>query len=1021
MVSHFLPFRPVRTLVLNSLLTALVLLLTTPHIWAQSANGGLRGTVLDADFSVPVAGATVVLEGSNMSASTGEDGSFFINNIPSGSYAVLVSKEGFIRERRSDLVVTSGSVKEVDLEMTAEVVELDEFVVNQEEIVDTSSSTMSVDIRKDLKSFTDVLGAQFIAQTGASDAAKLLAKSTGVNVADGKFVVVRGLSDRYNSVTLNGLRVPSSDPDRRAVALDLFPSAVIQDVRTNKTFLPDMPGEATGAGIDIKTKSVPDKDFYNFKTGTGFNTNVTGDDSFLSYKGGGTGLLGTVGDRAIPGFLKAADLPGPGQDGYTDTPADRAFRQRVNDTLSKEMGTQEKSAPVDFTLEASMGIRGEFMGAPAGLTIAVDYSKKYTGNDDDRIGRYFFSEAAGDLGLVNQVRRNAVVHNGQETMRAGMLVSLGIELDTDSQITATYFFNRVAEDRASLQFGVDPDQNAGVLDYRESILYTERQLRVFQLEGEHLMDREHDFKFNWALSYNQSSQLEPDSRFVNARVDEGTGNYFQPPLSAVPPFQRFWRELQDENYTARMDIETRILGDGGDSAPNVKMKFGGLLDYSDRSYRADSFAYSTGFDNPGFPAAAVGAFPGFPGFGGKPRANNEQTWGDVFLYGNVPITQVSTSTFGTFLFRTNDPETYNASQMISAGYVMFDADLGGGLNVTFGARAETTDLKTLASPVYTYLDEPIRFALLSAEQRNDIVYQQLINDAFGGDVAAQNDPRLEARRRANISEISILPSLSASWDYAESQRLRGAISRTVARPSFKEISPVAFVNVESGDIFVGNADLQMSDIINYDTRWEWFPEPGAMIGASFFAKHIENPIEFSQDGDIQRFINVESGRVYGMELEFQRSLNFITEELGHFSVGANYSYIQSSATRPEVGRESIYGPTRRLQGQPDYIFNANLTYDNPDTGWSFGTFLNVVGPQLFAVAFNYQDPDILQEPFTTLDMSISKRIGKNAKLTFRAQNLLNETMVRYYNNPQRPIHSTRSPGINYSVSLGLSW
>lgn len=991
-----------------------------PILHAQSGNGGLRGSLIDADFSVPIVGANVVLEGTNNATRTNADGSFFINDIAPGNYSLLVSKEGFIRERSSSVVVTAGSVKEVDLEMTAEVVELDEFVVSEEEIVDTSSVASTLDISKDLTSFTDVMGRAFITQTGASDAAKLLAKTTGVNVSEGKFVVVRGLSDRYNSVTLNGLRVPSSDPDRRAVALDLFPTTVIEDVRTNKTFIPDMPGEATGAGIDIKTRSVPKENFVNFKVGSGYNTNVTGSSRFLSYQGGGTGLFGASQERRIPLFLKAATrLPGVGQNGYTDTPADRIFRQRVNDALSPVMGTQEKSAPQDFTLEASMGIRGEFMGAPAGLTIAADYSKKYTGSENDLLGRFEFSQAAGDLGLVNVIKRQSTIHNGQETMRAGVLVSLGIELNTDSQITGTYFFNRVAEDRASLQYGIDPDLNPGIEDYRESLFYTERALSVFQLEGSHLLDEARELKFDWAVAYNQSSQLEPDSRFVNARLDTASGNYTQPPFTVVPPFQRFWRELNDQNYTARMDIETVLMG-GSKDEPVIKFKMGGLLDYSDRSYRADSFAYNPGIDS-AFPGSAIPAFPGFPGSPGKPVLFPGQTWGDVFLSGNVPVTGVNNSALATFLFRANDPEFYEASQMISAGYLKFDLDLGSGVKVTFGARAETTDLKTQASPIYTYLDEGTRFALLSAAQRNDLVFQQLVNDAFNGNAAAQNDPRILARARANISETSLLPALAGTWEYADKQRLRVSVSRTVARPSFKEISPIAFVNVESGDIFVGNADLQMSDITNFDSRWEWFPSSGSAIGMSFFAKTIDLPIELTQDGELQRFVNVESGRVYGVELDFQRSLSFIAEELSHFSLGTNYSYIKSSATRPEIGLQSIYGPTRRLQGQPDYIFNTNLIYDNPDSGWNFGAFLNVVGPQLFAVGFNFQDPDILQLPFTTLDFSISKQVTKNAKLTFRAQNLLNENLVRVYNNPQRPIHSSRSPGINYSLSFNLTW
>lgn len=1014
-----------------------------PEVFSQVASGALRGSIQDADFFAPLNGVSVSLEGAALSALSDADGNFFINNIPPGSYTLIAVRDGYVRERVSDLVITAGGVKEVSVQMTGEVVELDEFVVTDEVIATETSTVEAISLRTELKSFTEVLGQQFISQTGASDAAKLLAKTTGVNVSEGKFVVVRGLADRYNSVTLNGLRVPSSDPDRRAVALDLFPTAVIRDVRTSKTFLPNLPGESTGATIDVKTKTVPQEDFVKFKVGNGYNTQATGNRRFLSYNGGGTGTFGTASERAMPDFLRnttTTDLPSGLNSANLPL---RAFRQRINETLSREMGTKEKEAPMDFTLEASMGHRTEFMGLPAGFTIAVDYSKKYTYSDRDALGRYTFvnDPTLPEVGQVESVRRLAMpasdlvdfinagtapgsvlpsdnlplgIRNGQETMRAGMLVSAGIELDADSELNFTYFFNRVAEDRATLQIGYDA-ANADTGSLRESIVYTERQIRSYQVAGSHGIDQEAgaDLKVDWALSYNTSYQYEPDQRFsiLNYDLPLGTGS-FTFPIQDQEFFQRIWRELNDENYNFRLDVESDLFGDALPEDVTAKVKFGGLLDYSDRSYRSDTFAYLAQGNKLFFNSEIT------------PDTQNPETLGDVLL---VDIPNLTTNPSGaSYLFRQNEPEIYDASQMISAGYLMFDVDLTPTINLVFGARVETTDLHTQASPIWIYPDRDLRVALLSIAQQSDPALVALLETAASptdspARAAARSDPRLIARSRANISETSVLPALSVTWEMAEHQRFRTAVSQTIARPSFKEISPVVFANAETGDFFVGNIDLKTSSITNYDMRWEWFPEPGALVGVSAFAKTIKDPIEFSQDGIFTRYINVDKAVVYGFELEFQRDLSFIAPELKPFSLGANYSYIKSIATRSNLGGPAVFGTTRRLQGQPDYIFNFNLNYESEDNPWSGGVFLNVIGQQLFAVSSRFNEPDIFQEPVTTLDLGMAYRLGKTCKLNFRASNITNAEVRRVYNNSQKPVYSIRRPGVGFSVSMTFDW
>lgn len=1007
----------------------------------QGANGALRGSAQDADFYVPLAGVSVQLEGTGYSATTDENGKFFINDIKPGQYTVLTASSGYIRERKAGVVVGAGSVAEVSMSLTAEVVELDEFVVSSEELVDTVSDVSSLTLRTEMKSFTDVLGAKFITQTGATDAAKLLAKTTGVNVADGKFVVVRGLNDRYNVVSLNSLRVPSSDPDRRAVALDLFPSTVIEDIRTSKTFVPDLNGESTGGTINIVTKAVPAADFAKVKIGTGFNTQSTGNDKFLSYRGGGTGTFGTAESRRLPSFIQNSALPELNGGSRTDSP-ERLERQRVNDALSPVMGTQEVSAPVDFTLEASLGHRTEFMGAPAGITVAVDYSKKYLYNDDDIVGRYEFDPTSGE---VSNLKRFSTVRSGQETMRAGILVAAGFEPSEDSQVTFTYFFNRIAEDRATLQDGLlNPNQYGDSHDYRESLAYTERDLKVWQLAGKHLQEiNGKSVDVRWAVAYNQSSQLEPDHRFVRGMLDPYAapngngviGDYKPLPNNpTVPEFQRLWRELHDENYSARFDIASDLFE--GTDGEVMRIKFGGLMDYSDRQYRADSFVYNRGEQNSVFPSISK---PGFPG----------ATWGDVFLNGNLPVGvdpdgipnngPITNVAQYLYLYRGYGAEFYNASQMIAAGYASLEFDLGPSLNIVMGARLESTDIQINSSPIYQYPDEFLRFALLSDIQRlgPDDTMRQLVNAAFNGDIAAQNDPRLLARSHASIQEQHLLPALSANWDMTETMRVRAAYSRTIARPSFKEMAPVVFLNVESGDIFVGNVDLELSTISNYDARWEWFPTPGSLIGVSFFAKRIQKPIELSQEsgtaGDVIRYVNTEKGSVYGMELEFQRDLGFIGDPLRHFSIGANYSYIRSQATRPQfvtAGTNpdgspatvpSLFGNDRRLQGQPDYILNFNLTYDNPEYPLSFGGFLNVTGPQLFAVGGRPEDPDVFQEPFTTLDLGVTYKMTKSSRVSLRAQNVLNAEVTRYFNNAGKPVYSSRKTGVGFSLSMTVDW
>ncbi|NJM54825.1 MAG: TonB-dependent receptor plug domain-containing protein [Verrucomicrobiae bacterium] len=180
--------------------------------------------------------------------------------------------------------VAPGLTTRADYALKPQYFEMDPFEVIAEPYEEQSVAILEE--RQSSAIMTDSLGSDFLSKVGAGDAAEALTKVTGATIVGGKFAVVRGLSDRYTTATLNGAEIPSADPYRKAVQLDLFPSAMIDTIAVSKTFTPDQPGGFTGGLIDIRTKSFPEKFTFSIGVGAGYNTATTLRDDFASYDGG---------------------------------------------------------------------------------------------------------------------------------------------------------------------------------------------------------------------------------------------------------------------------------------------------------------------------------------------------------------------------------------------------------------------------------------------------------------------------------------------------------------------------------------------------------------------------------------------------------------------------------------------------------------------------------------------------------------------------------------------------------------
>ena len=1026
-----LRFNGMRSLITGVICWLGVVVSCWPVFGQDGQQGALRGRVVDAEFYQAVPGVELSLEGTQLKVQSQDDGSFFLNAVPPGVYTILAGRSGYSRERVPDMVVSAGKVTETEIRLTAEVVELDDFVVSIEDIIQEASALSPASLVADMQSFSTSIGSEFLSKLGGGgDIGNAVKRLAGTSVVDSRYVVIRGLSDRYNVVVLNAARLPSSDPDKRAVNIDIFPSNLVETIVSSKTFTPDMPGEATGGFLNVVTKSIPAAPFVNFSVGTAYNTQSSLNPDFLTYKGAGTGFLGTARDRALPGSLRVTTLETLPLDNPTFrgfSPPSIAPSQAIVDNrdsgaralAGRTMGVSTAEAPLDFTFSLSAGtVLEDFMGGRLGVIGALSYAKAY------KLKRGFRGSDSLSLDPVTQQNviqpeRLFYFEEGEESLLAGGLLSIGWQGDEQDTIKLTVFSNLAAEDQAQFAFGEDDSTNdvtngfnpieEGLPIFRESLIYTERKLSTIQLSGEHVFDEDRDIKIDWATAYAWSSQEQPDIRFSNYGFDIPNNQYFG--LSNNIPgerFERIWRSLNDTNYNLNLNIEIP-LGESSDGKERSKIKFGGAFDHSDRVYNTENFAYKVDYLPQPFPYAT----PRVLGPNDRQGLTLADQMGQADLtdsFQNPPAFNIDS----TYLARTKTPpgtESYIGRQNIAATYVMTTFNLSEDVEVVAGARVESTDITVRSGSEFDSLD-PLAGGFI-------------FNDLITGEPIP-----LEEVLNPGIQATDLLPAIAVSWDFAEKMTLRSSVSRTIARPTFKEIAPVLARDPTSGAFFIGNVRLDRSEIVNYDIRAEWFPTPGDLVVLSLFSKEITSPIEAVNLGDIQSVFNEEAATIYGFEIELAKKLIEWGPLLDDVTLGFNYSKMTSQVELTDftrVGRE-IAGleVNRALQGQPDYTMNFNAQYDNEDMGFSAGIFLNITGELLYqvgGVSGSTVAPDVVQETFTSLDLSFSKELFDDWQLRFRVGNLLNTERRRVHRSATQtgsPFDTSRE-GTIYSVSLSKNW
>jgi len=936
---------------------ALAFIFLSGMITAQE-KGFLRGNVADGEVGGPMIGATVVLaDDPSKGTVTDFDGNYSLTLEP-GTYSVKISFISFVTQTFKDVVIKPGEVTVIDTELKPAVDELQAVEIVAEARRNTETAVL-MDM-KNAANVVDGLSVQSIKKIGDSDLSGAIKRVTGVTVQAGKYVYVRGLGDRYTKTTLNGMSIPGLDPDVNAVAIDIFPTAVLENVAVFKSFTPNQYGDFTGGLVNVVTKNFPEVKETEVSLRLGYVFGQTFNSDYISYDGGNLDFLGfDDGTRELP-ISETANIP--------LEPQNDPELERITRAFNPTLAATEANA----FLNTSIGFRhGNQINKENGGTWGYNFVLNYRNNNNfyDRFEANTFLKPAdeNETELFQDEERIGIV--GKNTVQWSAMAS-GAYKKGNSDYSAMLLHSQSGETTASQRKLRNFNQTqARLVD--DILTYTQRSLTTFMVGGRHKVDR---LSVEWRNALTRSRVYDPDFRTTSFSITTGDTTLNTGDGAGI---DRFWRDLNEINENFRVDATYEFSN-------LLKVMAGGNALLKWRDFETLNY--------------------------GHDRVNKTDVVGDPDWFLREDNIWTVDDNSGTFTLGNFEPiNTFEARQNVFAGYAMAELSLFEKLRAIAGARVEQ------ASMFYT--------------------------GVTGEETQALNDAK-------TLDELNFLPSVNLVYAVTDELNLRGSFTQTLARPSFKEKSNAQIFDPITSRTFVGNIDLEQTEINNYDLRLEWFLGPRELISIAGFYKEFDGHIElvaFETAPDNLKPRNSGSANVIGAEFELRKSLGFIAGEsstiLNRFFLGGNLTLVQSEVDMREVNTgndgqteyelrlnnlragEDLEN-TRVMAGQSPYAINANLTYEIVEKQLSISMAYNVQGEQLTVIASGRR-PDVYTVPFHNLDFNAYFSFGENLnqRITLRVNNILDDDQTMVYRSfgAEDQIFQSFRPGTMASVKYVYSF
>lgn len=862
---------------------------------------------------------------------------------------------------------------EIDVAAPGGLVVLDEVVVRGDRRPNLQQATTQV---------VSVLSSEDIARTGEGDIAGALAHIPGLSVVGGGFVYVRGLGDRYSLALLNGSPLPSPEPLRRAVPLDLFPTDLMASSLVQKTYSPNYSGEFGGGVINLTTLAVPKVPFLKFGAGVSGDsetTNRLGYDHYGS-KYDWTGFNGGMRDvpTALQAFFNSGERLSAGNvDGGEIAKQFVGWRngavQKIDGMPANYSGSI--TGGTSFTLGS---------GAELGLVATAGYDNKWRTRDNIEQ-----SPGSADLSIIDNDYRRVSTEN---RIVANSLLGIGFESPDGNRVRWTNLYVHDTVKRTSVAEGTNSSQQLGQ-DLREQQTgWYERELLNSQLAGTFQLDpvtidarasyatSRRDAPFELGIGYTRSNiAASPYGSYFINRLDNGQTGF------AEIGFSRLTEDL----ISGGLDATWR-------AQPGLVLSAGYEYAYTSRESSRREFqiiAPST------------------------PEWNND---GIFLLRPDYLLSADVIDHYNLGLVETTESDPAFAARLLTHGaYAQVQWQVVPGLELSTGARFERGKQVVRAKQVFDVLTNS----------------------------GATN----------RVEEDYILPAATLTWKLGEieDKQVRLNVSKTIARPQFRELITQSFYDPDSNRTYRGNPLMSDSEFLNAEARFEWYFAREQSFSVAGFYKKIDNPIEvhtsFNDNTPVSSYANAPEAVLYGAELDIQK--HFALDGLGERDGGllngflaarrlvtiANYTYTNSEIRvrpgdtvtyyTPSLSlwpAESFFRDGSRLTGQSDHLVNFQIGLERPDRLSQVTVLLSYASDRVTSRgAVGASLPDVYESPGLRVDFVARQGVmlfDQSMELKFEARNLFGRGYSEFQRYEDNVIYYNKYDiGTSFSLSMSMNF
>jgi outer membrane receptor for ferrienterochelin and colicin len=636
--------------------TLLTFVLFVQSFGAKAATGSIEGVVFDKKTGETLVGAQIILEGTTIGTITDFDGYFIIEGMQTGTYNIKISYISYNPVVFESVIVEANKKVQLKANMEEVSVNLGDITIVAERRKGSDVSVISA-----IKSNAVVssgISNQQIMRSQDRDASEVVKRVPGVTIVGDRFIVVRGLNQRYNNVWLNNSSAPSSESDSRAFSFDIVPSSMIENMMIFKAPAPELPGDFSGGFVKLTTKDIPEKNSYTFNIGFGYIPGTTFND-FYKYQGGKLDWLGyDDGTRKLPGYFPA-DLKTVGTNDQV----------QLGQMLNKNWTAKASTALPEMRLSFSMSHRFKLKKITIGEVTAINYSNVYEFEqvENNNYGVYQF---ANDMSGYDFAFNDSVYRN---TAKIGAMSNWTAFLGKGNKIEFRNLYNNIGTTKTTFRHGTEYYSNSDIHSYEYGFM--SRSNYLGQLSGTHSFNQG-STKIDWLAGYSVSKRQEPDLKRLkltrNDQPDDVNYNKYRMQFPTAPLTSyagRVYMDLDENIINGNANLEHTFKN--GNFKPVLKA--GLFTEKKDREFAARKLGYV--YSDPSKTDRSIEYLP----------------FDQMFADENI-----NTTTGIKLAEETGKSDAYTASNTLLAGYVGIQFPISKKFSIYTGLRAEKNK-QTLSS------------------------------------------------------------------------------------------------------------------------------------------------------------------------------------------------------------------------------------------------------------------------------------------------------------------------------------